>query len=105
MDKKRDSLILEEFKRLGDKIVAENTQLDLRVTALEKARDDERMKRMLDQKVDRTEFSDFVNMLTEGTIKPHNLEIEKANRNIKYHEVSAPRAIVRQLQLQTSTDC
>ena len=43
VDKQRDLLIFEEFKRLGDKIVAENTQLDLRVTALEKQKDDARL--------------------------------------------------------------
>ena len=43
VDKQRDLLIFEEFKRLGDKIVAENTQLDLRVTALEKQKDEARL--------------------------------------------------------------
>lgn len=36
VDHKRDSLIMEEFKRLGDKVVAENTQLAMRIAAVEK---------------------------------------------------------------------
>ena len=48
VDKKRDELIMEEFKRLGDKLVAENTQLDSRVSALEKKADDSVMRKLLD---------------------------------------------------------
>ena len=39
---------MEEFKRLGDKLVAENTQLDSRVSALEKKSDDSVMRKLLD---------------------------------------------------------
>ena len=43
---------------------------------------------MLDEKLDKQEFSDFVTLLTEGTIRPNNQEIDKAKKNIKYIEVS-----------------
>ena len=35
-DKKRERLIIEEFKRVGDKMLAENARLDSRLTGLEK---------------------------------------------------------------------
>lgn len=35
-DKKREKLIIEEFKRVGDKMLAENARLDSRLTGLEK---------------------------------------------------------------------
>ena len=36
VDRKRDEMMMNEFKRIGDKLVAENTRLDGRVAALEK---------------------------------------------------------------------
>ena len=88
VDKKRDELIMEEFKRLGDKLVAENTQLDSRVTALEKKSDDSVMRKMLDQKLDKDEFSNFVSMLNEETISPMQKEIDKSKKDIQCIEVS-----------------
>ena len=81
VDKKRDQLILEEFKRLGDKIVAENTQLDLRVTALEKQKDDDRLMKLLDDKLDKETFEDFINQLNDDNIVPINAQLEKAKKN------------------------
>ena len=48
VDQKRDELLMEEFKRLGDKVVAENTQLDTRLKALEKKNADGASKALLD---------------------------------------------------------
>ena len=70
VDKKRDELIMEEFKRLGDKLVAENTQLDARVSALEKLESESITKALLDTKLDKDEFTNFVSMLNEETISP-----------------------------------
>ena len=70
VDKKRDELIMEEFKRLGDKLVAENTQLDARVSALEKLESESVTKALLDTKLDKDEFTNFVSMLNEETISP-----------------------------------
>ena len=88
VDKKRDELIMEEFKRLGDKLVAENTQLDSRVSALEKKADDSVMRKLLDQKLDKDEFSNFVSMLNEETISPMQKEIDKSKKDIQCIEVS-----------------
>ena len=79
---------MEEFKRLGDKLVAENTQLDSRVTALEKKSEDSVMKKLLDQKLDKDEFSNFVSMLNEETISPMQKEIDKSKKDIQCIEVS-----------------
>ena len=83
VDRKRDQLILEEFKRLGDKIVAENTQLDIRVTALERLNNDERLRKQFDTKLDKEEFSDFITLLNEGTITPMQKDLEMCKKNVK----------------------
>lgn len=73
---------MEEFKRLGDKVVAENTQLDTRLKALEKKNSDSASKALLDLKLDKAEFTNFVSLLTEETISPMQKEIDKSKKDI-----------------------
>ena len=48
IDGKRNSMMQEEFKRLGDKITAEYTELDRRVRELEKKMQNSLTKEMVD---------------------------------------------------------
>ena len=68
---------------MGDKIVAENTQLDIRVTALERLNNDERLRKQFDTKLDKEEFSDFITLLNEGTITPMQKDLEMCKKNVK----------------------
>lgn len=70
VDRKRDELILGEFKRLGDKVANETLSLNTRLTKLEQEDRNEMLQRMLDQKLDKTEFNNFVPLLSEETIAP-----------------------------------
>ena len=79
MDRKRDDFIINEFKRLGDKIVAETTNLDRRVSVLEKQ---DHSKQLLDSKLDRKEFTNFVSRFTDETLNPMQNEIEKCKKDI-----------------------
>ena len=63
VDKQRDALILEEFKRLGDKVAVENSQMLARLDALEKMNHEEKLRTQLDAKLDKTEFANFVSLL------------------------------------------
>ena len=81
---------MEEFKRLGDKLVHENMQLSMRVEALEKSEAEAKLKAMLDTKLDKEEFSNFVSMLMEETVGPMQKEIDKCKKDIQCIEVSSP---------------
>ena len=70
VDKQRDTLILEEFKRLGDKVSVENGQMQARLEALEKMNHEEKLRTQLDAKLDKEEFANFVSLLQEETISP-----------------------------------
>ena len=70
VDKQRDTLILEEFKRLGDKVAVETSQMLARLDALEKMNHEEKLRTQLDAKLDKTEFANFVSLLQEETISP-----------------------------------
>ena len=63
VDKQRDALILEEFKRLGDKVAVETSQMLARLDALEKINHEEKLRTQLDAKLDKTEFANFVSLL------------------------------------------
>ena len=82
VDKQRDTLILEEFKRLGDKVAVENAQLIARLEALEKLNHEEKLKSLLDAKLDKEEFANFVSLLQEETISPMQKEIDKCKKDI-----------------------
>ena len=82
VDKKRDLLIMEEFRRLAGKVVADHAELDNRIKELEKRSTDQQFKDLLDTKLDKIEFSNFVNLLTEETIGPIQKEIDKAKKDI-----------------------
>ena len=82
MDKQRDALILEEFKRLGDKVAVENSQMLARLDALEKINHEEKLKTLLDAKLDKEEFANFVSLLQEETISPMQKEIDKCKKDI-----------------------
>ena len=82
VDKKRDLLIMEEFKRLAGKVVADHAELDNRIKELEKRSTDQQIKDMLENKLDKTEFGNFVSLLTEETISPMQKEIDKAKKDI-----------------------
>ena len=69
-------------------MVAENTQLATRLTAVEKQLSGNVMKQQLDQKLDKSEFSNFVSLLTEETISPMQKEIDKSKKDIQCIEVS-----------------
>ena len=88
VDKKRDEFIIAEFKRLGDKLVSETTTLHTRLEKLEKVDREELLKRMLDEKLDKTEFTSFVALLREETISPLKKGIDKAKKDIECIEVS-----------------
>lgn len=87
-DKKREKLIIEEFKRVGDKLVAENARLEDKLVALEKQLNPNALKQMLDAKMDKEEFANFVSILTEETIHPMQKEIDKCKKDIVCIEVS-----------------
>ena len=70
VDHKRDTFIMEEFKRLGDQIARETANLHSRVEVSEKQDREAILQRMLDEKLDKTEFLSFVSMLTEDNINP-----------------------------------
>ena len=70
MDKKRDLLIMEEFRRLAGKVVADHAELDGRIKELEKRSTDQQFKDLLETKLDKSEFGNFVSLLTEETIGP-----------------------------------
>ena len=95
VDRKRDEFLMNEFKRLGDKIVAETTDLNIRVEALEKQDREAKLKQMLDQKLDKAEFANFVSLLTEETIGPMQKEIDKSKKDIICIEVSIPSVCKR----------
>ena len=95
VDRKRDEFLMNEFKRLGDKIVAETTDLNIRVEALEKQDREAKLKQMLDQKLDKAEFANFVSLLTEETIGPMQKEIDKSKKDIICIEVSIPSVCQR----------
>ena len=66
---------MEEFKRLGDKLSNETANLYRRIEILEKtgldgAGGEGLSKQLLDEKLDKQEFSNFVSLLTEDTISP-----------------------------------
>ena len=82
VDKKRDLLIMEEFKRLAGKVVADHAELDNRIKELEKRSTDQQIKDMIETKLDKTEFGNFVSLLTEETISPMQKEIDKAKKDI-----------------------
>ena len=84
VDKKRDEFIISEFKRLGDKINAETGNLHSRVEALEKQDREAILNRMLDQKVDKCDFENFVSLLTNETIAPMQKEIDKSTIEIQH---------------------
>lgn len=71
---------MEELKRLSAKVVAEHTELDARILALEKQTVGGEQN--LDLKLDKAEFSNFVSMLTEETINPMQKEIDKCKKDI-----------------------
>jgi len=73
---------MSEFKRLGDKIAAETTTLHTRVAALEKSDKLDTFKQMLDLKLDKAEFTNFVSLLQEETISPMQKEIDKSKKDI-----------------------
>ena len=75
-------LIMEEFKRLAGKVVADHAELDNRIKDLEKRSTDQQIKDMLENKLDKTEFGNFVSLLTEETISPMQKEIDKAKKDI-----------------------
>lgn len=75
-------LIMEEFKRLAGKVVADHAELDNRIKELEKRSTDQQIKDMLENKLDKTEFGNFVSLLTEETISPMQKEIDKAKKDI-----------------------
>ena len=79
---------MEEFKRLGDKIAAETSSLHTRVTALEKSEKFDTFKQLLDLKLDKAEFTNFVSLLQEETISPMQKEIDKSKKDIQCIEVS-----------------
>ena len=88
VDKKRDDFLMQEFKRLGDKLVSETTDLHLRLEALEKIDREAKLKQMFDQKLDKSEFENFVGLLNENTIAPMQKEIDKSKKDIVCIEVS-----------------
>ena len=88
VDKKRDDFLMQEFKRLGDKLVSETTDLHLRLEALEKIDREAKLKQMFDQKLDKSEFENFVSLLNENTISPMQKEIDKSKKDIICIEVS-----------------
>jgi len=73
---------MSEFKRLGDKIAAETTTLHTRVAALEKSDKFDMFKSLLDMKLDKAEFTNFVSLLQEETISPMQKEIDKSKKDI-----------------------
>lgn len=79
---------MSEFKRLGDKIAAETTTLHTRVAALEKSDKFDTFKSLLDMKLDKAEFTNFVSLLQEETISPMQKEIDKSKKDIQCIEVS-----------------
>ena len=88
MDKKRDLLIMEEFKRLGGKVIADHAELDGRIKELEKRTIEEQVKDLLDAKLDKSEFGNFVSLLTEETVSSMQKEIDKAKKDIVCIEVN-----------------
>ena len=66
VDNKRNSMMQAEFKRLGDKITAEYTEMDKRVSILEKK--PESSKQLLDEKLDRVEFENAMANLHENSL-------------------------------------
>ena len=82
-DGKYDEFIMEELKRLSSKVVAEHTELDARILALEKQSIPVDNTGNLDSKLDKEEFANFVSMLTEETISPMQKEIDKCKKDIQ----------------------
>jgi len=56
IDDKRNSVLMAEFKRLGDKITAEYTELDKRTKDLEKRTSIMLTKEQVDEKLNRVDF-------------------------------------------------
>jgi len=48
VERKRDDLLMAEFKRLGEKLVAETTNLHTRLEAIEKQDREAKLKQLLD---------------------------------------------------------
>ena len=68
VDDRRNSMLMGEFKRLGDKISAEYTELDRRVSVLEKRGESGVTKPMVDEKLDRVEFENAMANLQDNTL-------------------------------------
>ena len=61
-------MLMGEFKRLGDKISAEYTELDRRVSVLEKRGESGVTKPMVDEKLSRVEFENAMANLQDNTL-------------------------------------
>ena len=93
-DKEREELIMQEFKRLGDKIVAESTTMDLRVKKLEAGQSDSRFKSLLDKKLDKAEFEARILDVTDSIAYPLQKQMEMVKREIKKIDVSKALCLV-----------
>ena len=91
VDDRRNSMMMGEFKRLGDKITAEYTELDRRVSTLEKKAQSVVTKPMVDEKLDRVEFENAMANLHDNTLDQMQKQIDKAKKDIECIEVSHPR--------------
>ena len=91
VDDRRNSMLMDEFKRLGDKITAEYTELDRRVSVLEKKGQNSVTKPMVDEKLDRVEFENAMANLQDNTLDQMQKQIDKAKKDIECIEVSHPQ--------------
>ena len=90
-EEKRNSVLMAEFKRLGDKISSEYAGMDRRVSVMEKkVIEDENIvtKAMLDEKLDRIEFENVMGKLQDITLSSLQKQVDKAKRDIECIEVS-----------------
>ena len=79
---------MDEFRRLAGRVVADHAELDGRIKELEKRSTDQKLKDLLETKLDKSEFGNFVSLLTEETVSPMQKEIDKAKKDIVCIEVS-----------------
>ena len=85
---------MQEFKRLGDKIVAESTTMDLRVKKLEAGQSDSRFKSLLDKKLDKADFEARILDVTDSIAYPLQKQMEMVKREIKKIDVSKALCLV-----------
>ena len=81
---------MDEIRKLQEQMATENGSIRLRLDNLEKAHSQIPSRELLDRKLDKLEFANFVSMLNEDTINPMQKQIDKCKKDIQCIEVSRP---------------